>query len=203
MWSIQTIETELTEGEHEFVIPRREGDDQAVVLIEQLNGEAGDLEAVVENIPSTQLSHYRKTKVFMGEYVDGAKNISLRVYLRATRLIRITIATIRSGIAIAIRKLPCRLCKKLVNMLLTAALALLGVPYMDKTVVFDDDLLAALNGLLDNPDYSTFRNLVEQVDLGIWDAILKVAAGIEFIFEFFDKFYERVCQSIGLCPKAA
>ena len=203
MWSIQTIETELTEGEHIFVIPRREGEDQAVVLVEQLGGEPGELSVEASNIPGTQLSSHGKAQVFMGNFVDDAQDITLRVYLQATRWVRITIATIRSGVANAFGKLPCRLCKKLVKMLLMTALALLGVPYMDKDVFFDDDLLKALNDLLSDTTYSALESLVKEINLGIWDAILKTVAGVEFIFELADKLYEKVCQSIGLCPKAA
>ena len=74
---------------------------------------------------------------------------------------------------------------------------------MDKVVFFDDDLLKALNALLSDTTYSALESLVKEVNLGIWDAILKTVAGVEFIFELADKLYEKVCQSIGLCPKAA
>ncbi|MGF1631872.1 MAG: hypothetical protein ACFCUT_20540 [Kiloniellaceae bacterium] len=203
MWSIQTIELELTEGRHDFVIPRREGEEQAIVLVEQVVGRPGDLGAEIQNIPPRQLSRYERVKVFMGDFAEGSRDLTLQVYMKASSFVRITVATLRSGIASAFRKLPCRLCKKLVNLLLTTALALLGVPYMDTSVIFDEDLVSALKGLLDNPSYATFAKLVQEVDLGIWDAILKAAAGIEFVFEFADKLYDKVCQLIGFCPKTA
>ena len=203
MWSIQTIEVELTEGSHEFVIPRREGEGQAVVLVEQITGDGGDVEAEVENLPPENLSRYGRAKVFMGDFAEGARDLSLRIYLRAANFVRITVATIRSGLASVFKRLPCRLCKKLVNLLLTSALALIGVPYMDASVVFDDDLMDALQALLDNPAYETFAKLVKEVDLGIWDVLLKAVAGIEFVFELADDLYEKICRLLGFCPSPA
>lgn len=203
MWSINTIEAELPEGVHEFVVPRREGEEQALVLVEQVDGEPGQMEAEVGNIPGAQLSRYAKAKVFMGRFADGAGDITLKVYVKTARLVRITIATLRSGLRSSLKSLPCRLCKKLVSLLLSTGLAMLGIPYMDAPVVFDDDLVADLGALAANPSLATFAELVREVDLGIWEAILAGLAGVEFIFEFADKVYEKVCRAIGMCPKVA
>ena len=74
---------------------------------------------------------------------------------------------------------------------------------MDIPVKFDGNLLKDLDGLLGNPSYNALRLLVMEIDLGIWDVMLKVASGLEFIFQFADRFYEAICKALGFCPKLA
>ena len=95
MWSIHTIEAEIPEGTHEFSIPWRNDEREAVILVENIGEEGAGLQGVqVQSNLGQQLSNYEKTMVFMGEIKE---QIILKITTNSARLIRITIAMLRSG----------------------------------------------------------------------------------------------------------
>jgi hypothetical protein len=152
---VHVIEGELTKSKElvqEFEFP--EGAEIAVVLVETLSGE---LSISVEGLANEELSDYERIKLRISSIGAGIESLILRISSNVNSKLRITIAFLKKKAS----ELPCKLCKELCRLSVSALLANFGIPYLDA------DITKEMPGVLwpdDMPDISATDELTLGVD---------------------------------------
>jgi hypothetical protein len=199
MIPLQVIEFQLeAEQEEEVLVRTNYQDFKVMILVEQMDDEYDEqIYVQIENLDGDNLSQYDRVKVFIGRVAEGAGGIFVRMRSRVGGWLRVSILRIRQDLSSMWSWVRCRGCKKAVALLLSTALALIGIPYLDANFTITSDILEHLEGVDGNE--SGFREVVETIDLGLWVAIKAALEGLESLTSALDDFYESVCQRVGLC----
>jgi hypothetical protein len=179
------------------------GDDvesDAVVLVQAV---AGEFEAVYD-FDLKERDTPREQDAFFEGSLDGQTSIYMRFVSRGYARVRVTIARIRKSLARVGRKLPCKLCKLAISLILRTFLVALGIPplpsgdfnlagYAAQLDQFFDDVRNGLFGAAINSIQSILPNKW-------WLAILSILQVLNWIFDATDAFYQDVCHALTLCP---
>ena len=208
MWHIDTIEAELSSpGVYSYSFrAEHEGQDedqgeQVLVLVEQLDGESDGLEVkVTGEIELAEVSKYARVKLFVGRCPGAMREFGVTIYSETAKRIRITFARIREGLEAAWQKLPCRICKQIVKLVLTMVLAAIGIPYLDtEFITLTEDEVAAFMSVLDGDHDSPLADFIRNLNWNLLFAIGTVLGGLNFVFDLSDHFFTMICRILGFC----
>jgi len=112
----------------EYEVEVAEGFDWVVITAE---AQQGQFSVSVDGVDAEQVSEYRNVRTFLGRIVQGTKKIAIRISIGTAKGVKLTVALLKRIFKDAIDQLPCKACKSLMRMVVSAVLAHLGVPYFD------------------------------------------------------------------------
>lgn len=126
---IHVIEADLQQGqslENSFDIP--EGADRAVILVEDLSGST---QLEISGSAPEELSRYQRVKIRLRQLAQDTESLTVQVTAKVTASVRLCIAFVRKRLKTTVSKMPCKLCKELCRLAVSALLAHFGIPYLD------------------------------------------------------------------------
>jgi hypothetical protein len=208
MWETFTAAFDLEEGEERYLSMSagphpRDGrfKDPFVVLVEQLEGEAGAFEVDVQGI-GTQVSERPEVNFFFGSLRSTADAV-VHLVARWKGRFRVTIARLRKHLSKNSKKFPCDACKAIAKILNRGGLASAGLPNpLDWGELVDAASSVDVPKLVDIFLNSPLGSWAKQSGLevmvlpliGILGLALRSAGASE------DWVYDQLCRLIGACP---
>lgn len=179
------------------------GDDtesDAVVVVQVLEGE---IESQFDVPLERQETKRQQDAYFVGSVV-GQATIQMNFLSKGHARIRVLIARIRRFFAIAGKKLPCKLCKLAISVILHAVLISLGVPPLpsgDYDVSGYASHFQKIFSDIANGAYGVALQSIQSIlPNKWWITILGILKALNWIFDATDAFYQDVCHALGLCP---
>lgn len=192
MWEVFSFTVALAEGEHRQLSIDVEAEDHAIVLTEAADA---PVEVVIGGLAGAENLSRSETISLFSATVRETGQLAVHLYSQATVIVRVTIARFVRRLRAVARRLPCRACKELVMLIVSALLAKLGVPFVMGKVVdisghgenaIDSALSAILPPALDN--------------LGLTGVIRGLLNGFGWVFQIRGRLSESACRMLGLCP---
>ncbi|MGM0586057.1 MAG: hypothetical protein ACQEUZ_15530 [Pseudomonadota bacterium] len=199
MWEITTSHLALEEGEARRVLVETEaegGGDPVLVLVESLEEEGRAPEVAIDGVEGVEnRSATPAAWLCAGRLAGGARAIFVGLKAKVSGFVRVTIARFRRAATRFGAQLPCRICKELVKLLLSALAAQLGVPAATAAVVdlsgYDADDLEKWLG-----------QLAGAQDFGLAAAIRRAMDAVGWLFQITDATADFACRAAGFCRPA-
>lgn len=132
--NIQHIDIELANDSFQHELEVDDTVTAASILVETVSGKT---EVNVEGGSLEQLSNYKRVKLFAGRIAKNARTISLKISSKVKSVVRVTITTMSNLISKAVDELPCKVCKEVCKLAISAVLAHIGVPYLEVGKIFE------------------------------------------------------------------
>ena len=186
-----------------FVVPRGDGNGQALVVVEYLGGEVDPgFEVGVSGLESGNLSAVNSAAVFAGPVDSAADEVVVNIWGRVGSRFRIFTGWANRKLQQVISGLPCSGCRMALKAVLRAGLAAAGVP-MPGDVVADlleaylPKVLAEIGGTAIG-DF--LREAVgNEVYHRVLDTLGSVLVGFTKALKRLDDVCRAVCREVGLC----
>lgn len=199
---IASVTMDLDKGQHTVTLPVNDQLDSKgdfVALVERLD-EAPDARIACE-IPDqsvAQISQSPSIAAFVSQEASVVKDLTIRLWANTRQRIRITVMFLRKAVGKLRQQITCQTCKKLVEILLNAALAGIGLHFVSGTIALTQAQAAALQAFFAK---GLLANLIAKYGLGkVAAMLLTVLQGLNWFFDLTDKLYESMCRAALLCP---
>jgi hypothetical protein len=194
---VRSLETNLDQGESSFEYTAGFDAENALLLIEQLDG---SVEVSVDGIANESISKIERVKVYLAKHIHSGETLIVRIKSLARSAVRISVAFFRRKISAAIDRLPCTVCKIVLRTVVTAVLAYVGVPHL--AIIGNEPIKGVGKDAIRQIASGAFRTaLTELLDTNIWKVILDVFDAVDWVLKIADGLYEMACQMLGVCPK--
>ncbi len=199
--NIEEILVELNDDEISVDRDLEPFDSDAVIIVQNIVGEAENR----HTLPVLEREFTENGKLYQGSVYGGGR-LSLNFLAAGFAKVKVFIAQVRQGFTKAFRAAPCKLCKLAVKTVISTILVQLGVP-MTPTGEFDlRKVLTAITGAANDIANGLYGQVVEALSSLLptnwWNTVLSLLHGANWLLDATDAFFEKICQLIGMCPKA-
>ncbi|WP_104662426.1 hypothetical protein [Ensifer adhaerens] len=195
------------EGEGEYLYNRdlliTEDDGYVVILIEKLRGLVYTRNTP-ENLAGDRLRD--RVELYILRPGPAIENFKLSIKSHANAAFRATVGFFKRGFQKAYDELPCKLCKVVCRLVVSALLANLGIPYFDP-----ENAAAAIDisqhheviaTVLTDPSQARHELLAEvlgRIDWSLLNAVRVALDGANWLLDATDRLYGRACAMVGCC----
>ncbi|MGT2441531.1 hypothetical protein ACU4I5_01930 [Ensifer adhaerens] len=196
------------EGEGEYLYNRdlliTQDDGYVVILIEKLRGVVYTRDNP-GNLAGDQLRD--RVELYILQPGSAIESFKLSIKSHAGAAFRATVGFFKRTIQKAYEELPCKLCKALCKLVVSALLAQLGIPYFDPasaTAAIDitqhHDVIATVLADPSQARHELLAEVLGRIDWSLLNAVRVALDGANWLLDATDRLYGRACAMVGCCP---
>lgn len=192
----------MEDGEYDVQLPNRIPDNETLLLIQFLHGDAmAEGQVYMEEvIPETR---YDFGRMWRGS-VEAYKDLGIRIFARGLVRVRVLFAQIKKGFKRRLRAMPCDFCKASIKVIVNFVLMFHGCPILpgggfDATAIAG--VLVQVDNAIANGVYGPVIDALASVlPNKFWDQVFAVLQMFNLIFKVTDFLLTMICTRLGFCP---